>query len=158
MIATKNALYCLTPVFGSRCRPTSRTLPVTPRRKSSAAKPWAFGSRLLKATSSSMAEPLSPETAKHFQTVQESFRDPKIPAPAAGGLTSRLPAWFGGHRNAASDDLEKNLLAMEKQTGFQRLTSPFRPVVASRVPAVPMNNIMRTQDVTVQSSAAVDRV
>ena len=127
-------------------------------RKSSAAKPWAFDSRSSKATSSSMAEPLSPETAKHLETVQESFRAPKIPAPVAGGLTSRLPAWFGGHRNAASYDLEDNSLATEKQTGFHRLTSPFRPVVAIREPAVPMNNIMRTQDVTVQSSAAVDRV
>jgi pheromone a factor receptor len=127
-------------------------------RKSSTVKSWAFDSRSSKATSSSMAEPLSPKTAKHLETVQESFCAPRTPAPVASAFTSRLPAWFGGRRNVASDDLEKNLLATPNQTGFQRLTSPFRSVVASREPAVPMNNIMRTQDVTVQSSAAVNRV
>lgn len=127
-------------------------------RKSSSMKSWASDSRSSKATSSSMAEPLSPKTAKHLETVQESFRVPKMPAPAASAFTSRLPAWFGRGRNAASDDLEKSLLATPKHTGLHRLTSPFRPVLASRQPAVPMNNIMRTQDVTVQSSAAVDRV
>lgn len=127
-------------------------------RKSSSMKSWASDSRSSKATSSSMAEPLSPKTAKHLETLQESFRVPKTPAPVASAFTSRLPAWFGRDRNAASDDLEKSLLATPKHTGLHRLTSPFRPVFTSRQPAVPMNIIMRTQDVTVQSSAAVDRV
>jgi len=127
-------------------------------RKSSVAKSWASDSSSSKATSSSMAEPLSPKTAKHLETVQESFRGPTTPAPVAGALTSRLPAWFGGHRNVVSDDVEKNLSATAKYAGFQRLTSPFRPVVASREPAVPMHNIMKTQDVTIQSVAVGDRV
>lgn len=127
-------------------------------RKSSSVKSWGSDSRSSKATSSSMAEPLSPKTAKHLETVQESFHGPTIPAPVAGTFTSRLPAWLGRRRNATSDDLEKNLLATPTHTGLQRLTSPFRPMVASREPAVPMNNILKTQDVTVQSSAAVDRV
>lgn len=126
-------------------------------RKSSSIKTWGSDSRSSKATSSSMAEPLSPKMAKHLETLQESFRAPTTPPPVASTFTSRLPAWFGRNSNAASDDLEKSLLATPKQTGLQRLTSPFRPVLASREPAVPMNNIMRTQAVTVQSSAAVDR-
>lgn len=126
-------------------------------RKNSTATSWGTDSRSSKTASSSMAEPLSPKTAKHLETVQESFRGPKIPAPVAGAFTSRLPAWFGGHRNAAPD-LEKNSPATPKQGGFHRLTSPFRPAVVSREPAVPMNNIMKTQAVTIQSSAAVDRV
>lgn len=121
------------------------------------AKSWGTDSRSSKTASSSMAEPLSPKTAKHLQTVQDSFHGPKVPAPVAGAFTFRLPAWFGGHRNVAPD-LEKNSPASPKHAGFQRLTSPFRPAVVSREPAVPMNNIMKTQAVTIQSSAAVDRV
>lgn len=127
-------------------------------RKSSTAKSWGTDSRSSKTASSSMAEPLSPKTAKHLDTAQDSFCGPTTPAPVAGAFTSRLPAWFGGHRNAASDDLEKNISASSKHAGFQRLTSPFRPAVVSKEPAVPMNNIMKTQAVTIQSSAAVDRV
>lgn len=126
-------------------------------RKSSSVKSWGTDSGSSKATSS-MAEPLSPKTAKHLETVQESFRGPTTPAPVAGAITSRLPTWFGGRRNVASDDLEKALPATPKHAGFHRLTSPFRPVVMSREPAVPMNNIMRTQDITVQSVAVADRV
>ena len=126
-------------------------------RKSSSVKSWATDSSFSKATASSISEPLSPKTAKHLETVQESFRAPTTPAPVAGVFTSRLPAWFGGHRNAASDDLEKNLSATPKHAGFHRLTSPFRPVVARRELAVPMNNIMKTQDVTVHSVAVADR-
>jgi len=125
-------------------------------RKGSSVKSWATDSRSSKATASSKAESLSLQTMKHLETVQESSRAPSTPAPVAGAFTSRLPTWLGGHRNAASD-VEKNLPALPKQTGFQRLTSPFRPAVASREPAVPMNNIMRTQDVTIQTIATADR-
>jgi pheromone a factor receptor len=127
-------------------------------RKSISVKSWGTDSGSSKATSSSMAEPLSPKTAKHLETVQESFRGPTFPAPVAGAFSSRLPTWFGGRRNGASDDVEKNLPATPKHAGFHRLTSPFRPVVAKREPAVPMHNIMRTQDITVQSVAVADRV
>jgi hypothetical protein len=127
-------------------------------RKSSSIKSWGTDSGSSKATASSLAEPLSPKTAKHLETVQESIRGPTAPTPVAGAFTSRLPAWFGGRRSVASDDLDKNLPATPKHAGFHHLTSPFRPVVASREPAVPMNNIMRTQDITVQSVAVADRV
>jgi hypothetical protein len=124
--------------------------------KSSSVKSWGTDSGSSKVTSS-MAEPLSPKTTKHLETVQESFRSPTNPAPVAGAFESRLPAWFGRHRNAASDP-EKGLPATPKHAGFHRLTSPFRPVVVSREPAVPMTNIMRTQKITVQSVAVADRV
>jgi hypothetical protein len=103
-----------------------------------------------------MAEPLSPTTMKHLETVHESSHGPKTSFPMAGAFASRLPAWFGGHRNT-TPDVEKNLPTTARQTTFQRLTSPFRPVTAGGE-TVPMNNTMRTQDVTVQSTAAADRV
>jgi pheromone a factor receptor len=127
-------------------------------RKSSSARSWATDSRSSKATSSSMAESLSPTTMKHLETVHERSHVPKTSSPAADTFTPRLPGWLGGHRNVAAD-VEKNLPATPKQSGFQRLTSPFRSATVGRDTAVPMDNILRTQDVTVQSTAATaDRV
>lgn len=99
-----------------------------------------------------MAEPLSPKSMKHLETVQETSRNPTAPAPVATVFASRQAIRY----NAASD-VEKNLPATPKSC-FQRLMSPFRPAVVSREPAVPMNNIMRTQDVVVQTSLAGHRV
>lgn len=118
---------------------------------SQSTKSWATESRSSKATVSSMAEPLSPK-AHHLATVQEGYGTPAFPEPAAGAFTSRLPAWLGGRRNVAAD-VEKN-----QQSALQRLTSPFRPANANRGQIVPMNNIMRTQDITVQSTVARDMV
>lgn len=122
----------------------------------SSVKSWATDSRSSKVTASSMAEPLSPK-ANHLATVQEGYQMPTTPEPATGAFTSRLPGWLGGRRNVTSD-VEKNSPATFKQSGWQRLTSPFRPAVANSDLDVPMNNIMRTQDVTVQSTAANGRI
>jgi hypothetical protein len=130
-------------------------------RKSSSASPlvksWATDSRSSKATASSMAEPLSPRTLKHLDTVQESFRAPTNPAPVAGAFQSRTQGWLAT-RGGVVADIEKNLSATPKQSGLQRLTSPFRSATASSDSAVPMNNIMRTQDVVIRTSLAGGRV
>jgi hypothetical protein len=132
-------------------------------RKSSSASPsvksWATDSRSSKATASSMAEPLSPRTLKNLETVQESYRAPTAPAPAVGAFQSRAPGWLTT-RDGVVADIEKNLPATPKQSksGFHRLTSPFWSATASNDSAVPMNNIMRTQEVVVQTSLARDRV
>jgi hypothetical protein len=130
-------------------------------RKGSSASPsvksWATDSRSSKATASSMAEPLSQRTSKHLETAQESFRTPTTPAPVAGAFQSRAPGWLGT-RGGAVADIEKSLPATPKPSGIQRLTSPFRSATVSNDSAVPMNNIMRTQDVMVQTSLARDRV
>jgi hypothetical protein len=120
-------------------------------------KSWAIDSRSSKATASSMAEPLSPRTSKHLETVQESSRAPTTPAPVAGAFHSRAPGWLAT-RGGVVADIEKNLPATPKPSGIRRLTSPFRSATASNDSAVPMNNIMRTQDVVIQTSLARDRV
>lgn len=122
----------------------------------SSIKSWATDSRSSKVTASSMAEPLSPKV-KHLATVQEGYQMQTTPEPSAGAFTSRLPEWLGGRRNVTSD-VEKTSPATFMQSGWQRLTSPFRPVITNRDEAVPMNTIMRTQDVTVQSTAANGRI
>lgn len=123
-------------------------------RKSNSAsqsvKSWATDSRSSKATASSMAEPLSPKTMQHLETVQEHSR---MPAPNGHTFTTRLSGWVGGRKTATSD-VEKNLPAAPQDahcSGFRRLTSPFRPVMAGEEMPMPMN-IMRTQDVTVHST------
>lgn len=124
-------------------------------RKSTSSRSWATDSRSSKATSPSMAEPLSPKTMRHMETVQEKYQDP---APSAAKLSAaRLPGWLTGSRTAPSD-IEKNAPTAPKRTynhsGFQRLTSPFRSVTPSEEMPVPMNNIMKRQDVTVHSTVA----
>jgi hypothetical protein len=100
-------------------------------------KSWATDSRSSKATDHSMAEPLSPKTMKHLETVQENSRMPTpmlgsaSKQPAEGPIKSRYAVWMGErHLHAATADVEKNLPAAPKdvhsRSGFQRLTSPFR--------------------------------
>jgi hypothetical protein len=110
------------------------------RRKSSSSpthsvKSWATDSRSSKTTDYSMAEPLSPKTMKHLETVNENSRMQTLMGstskPAEGAIKSRYAFWMGERRlHAAAADVEKNLPAAPKdvhsRSGFQRLTSPFR--------------------------------
>jgi hypothetical protein len=113
---------------------------------------WAIDSRSSKTTSSSMAEPLSPKAMKHLEAFQDSFRYPESPAPVAQPNSSRLSAWLGRRGNTASDP-EKGVPPAPK-SGFQRLSSSFRPLVESDSLAVPVKNIMKTHHIVVHTFAA----
>lgn len=113
-----------------------------------------------------MAQPLSPKTMKHLETVQENSRmqtQSPTPTSAGGATTPRFAFWRGQH---AAADVEKNLPATPKdvhnscRSGFQRLTSPFRSAAAwereQRLEALPMDD-MKTH-VTVKSTVAAGPV
>ena len=131
---------------------------------SQSVKSWATDSRSSKGTDYSMAEPLSPKTTKHLETVQENSRMQtpmhSVPKPTEGAPKSRLVYWRSQH---AAADVEKNLPAALKdvhsRSGFQRLTSPFRSVATTKNKqeemALPMH-VLKTHDVTVKSAIAAD--
>ena len=74
-----------------------------------------------------------------------------------GNIKSRRAFWLGGRRFHAAADIEKNLPAAPKdvhsRSGFQCLTSPFRPASLEREAALPMD-VLKTHDVTVKSTVA----
>lgn len=131
-------------------------------RKSSTSPSQSVQSVKSWATDYTMAEPLSPRTMKHLETVQENSRM-QTPTPAsagAGASKSRFAFWRGQH---AAADVEKALPVAPKdvhsRSGFQRLTSPFRPAAVwerEQLEALPMDD-MKTH-VTVKSTVAAGPV
>lgn len=101
---------------------------------------------------------------QHLEIVREN---PGMADPRVDGFTSRLPVWLGGRRNMLASDMEKGLAfpqsdqtSIRTQSGFYRLTSPFRSMAAvhGAQEEVSMNNIMRRQDITIYSSVAAGRI
>lgn len=125
-------------------------------------KSWATVSRSSKTTDYSMAEPLSPLTTKHLDTVEEKSRMQipmgSAPKPTEGATKSRFAFLLGERRYHVAADVEKNLPVAPKdvysRSGFERLTSPFRPAAPTQQEAALPMNIMKTQGVTVKSTVA----
>lgn len=119
----------------------------------------AADSRSSGVTAPSMSEPLSPKTMQHLETVQENARL----TTASGGkplvqkVSSYLPSWLGGYRKTAPLDVERSMPAVSKPSGFHNLTSALRsPTATSNAGGKPvlMNDILRTRDITISSTAA----
>jgi hypothetical protein len=138
----------------------------SPSHPLSSVKSWATDSRSSKTTTDcSIAEPLSPRTMKHLETVEENSRMQttqmgSASKPTEGTIKSRYAFRMAGRRLPAVADVEKNLPVaprdVHSRSGFQRLTSPFRAASlerGQRETAVPMND-MRNHGVTVKSTVA----
>lgn len=101
---------------------------------------------------------------QQLETVREN---PGMADPKVDGIASHLPVWLGGRRNMPASDMEKGLALPQSdqtstrtQSGFYRLTSPFRSMAAAHgaQEEVSMNNIMRRQDITIHSSVVAGRI
>jgi hypothetical protein len=136
----------------------------SPSHSVNSVKSWATDSRSSKTTDYSIAEPLSPKTMKHLETLNENskFQTPMGSAskPTKGTTKSRYAFWMAERRLPAVADVEKNLPVaprdVHSRSGFQRLTSPFRAASLERgqqETAHPMS-AMRNHGVTVKSTIA----
>jgi hypothetical protein len=129
----------------------------SPLQSVNSVKSWATDSRSSKTTDYSIAEPLSPKTMKHLETVNENSRmQMQTPVGSAsksteGTAKSRYAFWLGERRFHTAADVEKSLPVAPKDVhprfGFQHSTSPYRAASASEREVVLPMSVMRNHGV-----------